>query len=344
MRIESNKAGIQPSALLVLPMLVAASTASAESITFTDQPSGPLVPFTQAGFDIEPFGTSSTDIIATGPTPPALAETTHYGSSSTRITMTEGGLFELAQRDYRAPGFPLDWVTVEGYVDGALVATQDAPDGSGTLANPLGLPVDEIRISLSTELAGDASVDNIELLPFTDCNANDINDITELEEGDSDCNNNGLLDECEPIITHDCCEVSQSAGCSDSAIAACVCGFDPFCCQTQWDQICVDNVDKFACGTCQAGVFDCNNNLLPDSCEVAEVDCNNNGVPDDCDTDSDNDGAPDACDVCPGGDDALDADSDGLADACDNCPGYSNGPNTTIFDQVSVQIDVGPAG
>ena len=37
---------------------------------------------------------------------------------------------------------------------------------------------------------------------------------------------------------HDACE-SGSPGCADPGIEACVCDFDDYCCQTEWDSICV---------------------------------------------------------------------------------------------------------
>lgn len=52
--------------------------------------------------------------------------------------------------------------------------------------------------------------------------------------------------------THGCCEAG-SAGCADSAVAACVCAQDPFCCSTSWDAQCVAEVAQFGCGSCSGG-------------------------------------------------------------------------------------------
>jgi hypothetical protein len=54
--------------------------------------------------------------------------------------------------------------------------------------------------------------------------------------------------------TGDCCEVQTSAGCEDTAIQSCVCDGDSQCCSDQWDSDCVDEVEIFACGTCDADV------------------------------------------------------------------------------------------
>ncbi|MFO0828933.1 MAG: hypothetical protein U0572_12400 [Phycisphaerales bacterium] len=53
-----------------------------------------------------------------------------------------------------------------------------------------------------------------------------------------------------PSTNHDC--LSQgSAGCSDSVCCTSVCTIDPFCCDVQWDGICVDEADQL----CYAQVY-----------------------------------------------------------------------------------------
>lgn len=51
--------------------------------------------------------------------------------------------------------------------------------------------------------------------------------------------------------THGCCDMGF-AGCSDGATSACVCAVDPYCCQTEWDAQCVDEVTSLGCGSCGA--------------------------------------------------------------------------------------------
>jgi hypothetical protein len=51
----------------------------------------------------------------------------------------------------------------------------------------------------------------------------------------------------------DCCVAAMQPGCIDRAVAECVCAQDPFCCETQWDQQCVDSVDALGCGACGGG-------------------------------------------------------------------------------------------
>jgi len=47
----------------------------------------------------------------------------------------------------------------------------------------------------------------------------------------------------------DCCEAPLTMGCSDPVIQECVCNLDPFCCDTEWDDICAGQVEP-VCGIC----------------------------------------------------------------------------------------------
>jgi hypothetical protein len=53
-----------------------------------------------------------------------------------------------------------------------------------------------------------------------------------------------------PAEGGDCCMASQTPGCADAAIEACVCMQDAYCCDTAWDGLCVDQVGTFGCGSC----------------------------------------------------------------------------------------------
>ena len=55
-----------------------------------------------------------------------------------------------------------------------------------------------------------------------------------------------------PAPVGDCCEDGQGPGCLDDAVAACVCGQLPQCCDTLWGPECVAAVDQLGCGVCQA--------------------------------------------------------------------------------------------
>jgi hypothetical protein len=51
----------------------------------------------------------------------------------------------------------------------------------------------------------------------------------------------------------DCCTPNGSPGCDDPGVESCVCAADAFCCGTEWDQLCVDQVDSLGCGSCGGG-------------------------------------------------------------------------------------------
>ncbi len=56
--------------------------------------------------------------------------------------------------------------------------------------------------------------------------------------------------EAGPAGANSCCEAAPTPGCSDEAVAACVCEQDPFCCAAQFDESCVQRavVCGAACG------------------------------------------------------------------------------------------------
>ncbi|MCC6216685.1 MAG: hypothetical protein IT376_17625 [Polyangiaceae bacterium] len=50
-----------------------------------------------------------------------------------------------------------------------------------------------------------------------------------------------------------CCAPQSWAGCEDFAVAQCVCASDPYCCNSRWDDLCVNEVDQLGCGSCGGG-------------------------------------------------------------------------------------------
>lgn len=51
----------------------------------------------------------------------------------------------------------------------------------------------------------------------------------------------------------DCCVANGTPGCDDATLEACVCMQDDYCCNTEWDGVCVGEVESFGCGTCGGG-------------------------------------------------------------------------------------------
>ncbi len=48
----------------------------------------------------------------------------------------------------------------------------------------------------------------------------------------------------------DCCSAHASPGCTNSAIASCVCAVDDLCCTSRWDETCVSEIAVADCGVC----------------------------------------------------------------------------------------------
>ncbi|MGB0591278.1 MAG: cupredoxin domain-containing protein [Myxococcota bacterium] len=61
-------------------------------------------------------------------------------------------------------------------------------------------------------------------------------------------------EDCGPCPGGDCCAASETPGCDDPAIKACVCGSDDpqasYCCDVKWDSYCVDLITIEGCGDC----------------------------------------------------------------------------------------------
>ncbi len=63
-----------------------------------------------------------------------------------------------------------------------------------------------------------------------------------------DCAGGCIVD--EPPPPGDCCAVEGGGGCVEPDVQDCVCAHDPYCCLYIWDDICVEYVDQYECGTC----------------------------------------------------------------------------------------------
>ncbi len=144
-----------------------------------------------------------------------------------------------------------------------------------------------------------------------DCNVNGTADEDELLAGTAtDCNNNDILDECEP-------------DCNANGVA---------------DQ----------CDISSSVSADCNANDIPDECDLrtfASEDCNANDRPDECDlaesvsSDVNNTAVPDECETCVTPDDCADGSectdetcSDGLCHWLDNTAACDDGNSCTDED------------
>ncbi len=120
-----------------------------------------------------------------------------------------------------------------------------------------------------------------------DCNGNMQIDSVDLATGiSSDCDSNGVPDECDP-------------DCNSNGIP------DP-------------------CDITAGTSADCNNNDFPDECDLAggtSVDLDSNGIPDDCEPDCNGNGMPDPYDIATGT--SADCNNNGVPDECDIAGGTS---------------------
>jgi outer membrane protein assembly factor BamB len=56
-----------------------------------------------------------------------------------------------------------------------------------------------------------------------------------------------------PIPTDDCCVPHPTGGCEIALCEACVCGIDDFCCDGEWDEVCVDEASSSCIESCVCG-------------------------------------------------------------------------------------------
>lgn len=159
--------------------------------------------------------------------------------------------------------------------------------------NQNGTPdLQEILLDPSLDQNGDYELDNCDPLGIVcvgDINGDGLVDTQDLGIllGDFGCvgagcagdiNNDGIVDTqdlglllgdfgCESTVdpdpacgdpdTGDCCEANGTPFCNDAACCEAICAVDPFCCETNWDQLCADQAIA-DCGICDVTpVTDC---------------------------------------------------------------------------------------
>lgn len=66
------------------------------------------------------------------------------------------------------------------------------------------------------------------------------------------------------VFGDNCCTPSDAVGCGDPHVEACVCDIDPYCCESEWDNVCVDLMIDVGCLSC-----DSSTQLVPDTCCTA---------------------------------------------------------------------------
>ena len=145
-------------------------------------------------------------------------------------------------------------------------------------------------------------------------------------------------------LATDCCEEHGYPGCDTWGIEDCVCAQDPFCCETEWDNFCVEEVEEYGCGSCDSGPS-CGDGWCEggETCGNCPADCGNCGGSGDCCEQQDGPGCGDAgiqnC-VCAQDSYCCDTKWDGICateveefgcGVCEGsggyCPGYTGSSN-----------------
>jgi len=78
--------------------------------------------------------------------------------------------------------------------------------------------------------------------------------------GDNVCAGDETCSSCAAdcgACTGGCCAANDTGGCVDDDIAACVCAQDSYCCDTEWDELCV-TAARDECGACQGDCCEIN--------------------------------------------------------------------------------------
>jgi hypothetical protein len=84
-----------------------------------------------------------------------------------------------------------------------------------------------------------------------------------------------------PQTTGDCCVGGTNPGCSNPTISQCVCMQDDYCCTTEWNDECVQEVDSLGCGSCgssTSGSSTSGGNPSSDCCAPGPAGCGDPAV------------------------------------------------------------------
>jgi hypothetical protein len=128
----------------------------------------------------------------------------------------------------------------------------DGPELSGQTCDSIGFAGGQLGcnpncLSFNTSGCVEAACGNGVLEQGETCDGNALNGQTCVSQGFSGgsllCNGSctGYNTAGCVIDDGDCCVPHGYIGCQDAGLTACVCGLDPYCCNTQWDQYCVNS-------------------------------------------------------------------------------------------------------
>jgi hypothetical protein len=165
---------------------------------------------------------------------------------------------------------------------------------------------------------------------WNDCNANGIDDSTDVNQGAPDCDGDSIPDSCESVVDcntntiDDRCDIASggSGDCNVNGVPD-ECDTDTGLGGTSEDCDGNDVPDE-----CQA---DCQPNGLADECDIAgpSDDCTGNSIPDECEPDCQPNGMADSCEAaaCGGAPGCADCNGNAALDECDIAAGSSTDVN-----------------
>ena len=158
--------------------------------------------------------------------------------------------------------------------------------------------------------------DGLECTPQGQCIPGTIcgDGICEMDEGENCFNCQGDCGACS-----NGCESTPFPGCGGCICEECVCGMDPFCCEVQWDEICVEQCKECG-GCCEANCA--GKQCGPDSCGGSCGQC-----PEDYECN-----AAGKCDiVCKPDCDGKECGPDECGGTCGTCPNDATCKNNICF-------------
>jgi hypothetical protein len=160
-------------------------------------------------------------------------------------TEAEEGLFGASAAGPSTPtsgtGGDAEDPDTEGASEGSRADT-GAGDSSGAGDPPPDSPADSNADPMPPPPADDSGGGTFDPL---DDGGTDAGGSTSLSDDDGAASSGGGM-------ASSCCAAGAGVGCSDPAVEACVCGQDPFCCDTQWDDVCAESADLCG-GNCGGG-------------------------------------------------------------------------------------------
>jgi predicted outer membrane repeat protein len=268
------------------------------------------------------FGINSVDIGAPGETifSTVLSDGYDYFNGTSMAAPHVTGVVGLMLS--RQPGLTINEVRTRLFLTARPVESLHGITATGGVVNAVAAIGDcngngtfdetDILTEFSTDCNDNGIPDECEV----DCNGNDIADECDILFGPSeDCDGNGVPDECQPDCnengTADACDIASftSSDCNENGI--------PDECEFGHNLDCNANGVPDLCDFFTGVSLDCNGNDIPDECDTAlghSEDCSGNGIPDECERDCNENGLADSCDIFNGT--SEDIDGDGIPDEC----------------------------